>query len=236
MESRFSVKLNLSSMRVPGEGLVLRQSQEWRTQMQRGAGRGTEGSKEGDKTKRKNPTTPTTKTTTPKTTATRTTTTTATQTTTTTATTPTTTTTTKEDPPPHTWVTGVVVSFLLLLLLLLLIIVYLARRRCKRRGSEERSNVYEEIPDRVCFQTTNGGGASTAQGAALCMADLTDGSDRHDHTYDTVPHLPPEKKKAVAPLPNERLYSLVGNPYKDSSQVDVNTYCLLQKPKVTTND
>ncbi|XP_032377599.1 uncharacterized protein LOC116693036 [Etheostoma spectabile] len=62
------------------------------------------------------------------------------------------------------------------------------------------------------------------------------GSNRHDHTYDTVPHLPPEKKNAGTSLPNESPYSLIGNPYKDSSQVAVGAYCLLEKPKVTPND
>ncbi|XP_039676512.1 uncharacterized protein LOC120571563 isoform X2 [Perca fluviatilis] len=107
------------------------------------------------------------------------------------------------------WVYGVVGSFLLLLLFL--IIVYFTRRRFKRRGSEERGPVYEEIQEGFLLQPTNGGGTLTAQAAAHCMADVSDGSNRHGPTYDTIPDLPPVKKKTVTSLPNESPYSLIGN-------------------------
>ncbi|XP_039675562.1 G8 domain-containing protein DDB_G0286311-like [Perca fluviatilis] len=190
-------------------------------------------------------TTPTTTiptTTTPKTTTNTPTTATTTQTTTTTTTTgntPIKTTTNAADPQPLIrWVFGVVVSFLLLLLLLLLflIIVFINRRRFKRRGNEERSPIYEEIQDGFVLQPTNGGGTLTAQAAANCMADVSDGSNRQDPTYDTIPDLPPVKKKTVTSLPNESPYSLIGDHNKGFSQLADSTYCLLEKPKATAND
>ncbi|KAF1382068.1 hypothetical protein PFLUV_G00160600 [Perca fluviatilis] len=143
------------------------------------------------------------------------------------------------DPQPLIrWVFGVVVSFLLLLLLLLLflIIVFINRRRFKRRGNEERSPIYEEIQDGFVLQPTNGGGTLTAQAAANCMADVSDGSNRQDPTYDTIPDLPPVKKKTVTSLPNESPYSLIGDHNKGFSQLADSTYCLLEKPKATAND
>ncbi|KAF1382067.1 hypothetical protein PFLUV_G00160590 [Perca fluviatilis] len=115
------------------------------------------------------------------------------------------------------WVYGVVVSFLLLLLFL--IIVYFTRRRFKRRGSEERGPVYDEIQEGFVLQPTNG-------------------SEERGPVYDEIQNGFVRQPTNVTSLPNESPYSLIGNNYNNkglSQQID-NTYCLLKKPKATANN
>ncbi|XP_034401545.1 location of vulva defective 1-like isoform X9 [Cyclopterus lumpus] len=134
-----------------------------------------------------------------------------------------------------------IVAFLLLLIII--IVVYFAlRRRIKRRGSAERSPVYDEIRDSSAVPPTNGGGSLAGPTAIYCMADdFPDVLHHNDHTYSTIPDLPPVGKKSETSLPDNSTCSFIGNPFigeinNGPSQLPDNIYFLLEKPKAPGNN
>ncbi|XP_030266048.1 hemicentin-1-like [Sparus aurata] len=136
-----------------------------------------------------------------------------------------------------TLVIGIVVPLLLIILLLIFYLIH--RRRFKRRGTEERFHVYDEIKGGAEFQVTNSVERVPVPTDAFYMVECPGGSNPNDPTYYTIPDLQPMKKATETSGPDESLYSEIcetfigGNNNKGSSQPTDNTYCLLQNPKTS---
>ncbi|XP_030266272.1 hepatitis A virus cellular receptor 1-like isoform X1 [Sparus aurata] len=76
-----------------------------------------------------------------------------------------------EQKPPLPLVIGIVVPLLLIILLLIFYLIH--RRRFKRRGTEERCHVYDEIQGGAEFQVTNGVERVPVPTDAYCMVEYT---------------------------------------------------------------
>ncbi|XP_067467926.1 uncharacterized protein [Thunnus thynnus] len=110
-------------------------------------------------------------------------------------------------------VVGIVVSFLLVLLII--ITVYCARR-CKRRETEERHHIYDEIRDEGLNPTKrveSSGGPS----AEYCLETFSGGSNQNEPTYYTIPDLPPMGNKTDTYL-TESPYSMITDPLPDGNK------------------
>ncbi|XP_030265954.1 contactin-5-like isoform X2 [Sparus aurata] len=141
-----------------------------------------------------------------------------------------------EQQPSLPLVIGIIVP---LLLIILLIFYLINRHRFKRRGTEERCHVYDEIQGGAEFQVTNGVERVPVPTDAYCMVECPGGSNPNDPTYYTIPDRQPMEKTTKTSGPDESLYSeicepfLGGNNNEGSSQPTDNTYCLLQNPKTS---